>query len=569
VQAVPSISDAAVPGVSARIPATRTLLLAVGLAALAMTLAARAIDTDVYEGSEAREALVAREMLATGDWVLPLWNGAVVPSKPPLFHWLVIAGARLTGTGVTERTLRAPSVLAAGLVVLLVFFAGRAWGGEDAGLLAALVLATSPQFLKESMNGRVDMTLCAAVTGAHLAFVHAMRGGGRATPIVLAVCLALAMLTKGPVGPALVVLPALVFALTQHRLADALRLARPLPLLVFVVLAGSWYALAYLRGGDAFVTRQVVEENGGALLGATRYPYRAVSFYVLPLLVSGLPWTLVLPWAAASAWRDGPARRHCLLWAAVGFVFFSLVPLKRGAYLLPLRPALALLIGCWIAEAAGEGDRRSRTTPLATATVALAAAAGLALAAAAVAVQLGFAPSPRLIAFGTRHEIDVPVYFAVVAGRWLEIVALGAAVAIAGWRATRAFSAARWRAAALAVAATAAVVALLVHGVFVPARAAQKSVRPFALAVGGHVPPDGSLALLTNDEEIPFIFYVGRHVAVLGQARRRPPDVKPGWYVLEQQSWRSWASPAGWEQILVGPHLFSRHRRDLVLVRRL
>jgi hypothetical protein len=103
----------------------------------------------------------------------------------------------------------------------------------------------------------------------------------------------------------------------------------------------------------------------------------------------------------------------------------------------------------------------------------------------------------------------------------------------------------------------------------VPARAAQKTVRPFATDVAARVPPDERLALLTHDEEIPFIFYVGRHVAVLGEAGGRPPDVRPGWYVLDQQRWRAWAAPAGWEEVLASPHLFSRHRRDLVLVRRL
>src|SRR5205823_14435150 len=90
-------------------PVRRALVLrGAALVALTVALGARAIDSDVYEGGEAREALVAREMLDTGDWILPLWNGSVVPSKPPLFHWLVTGASRLAGGQVTERTLRAP-----------------------------------------------------------------------------------------------------------------------------------------------------------------------------------------------------------------------------------------------------------------------------------------------------------------------------------------------------------------------------------------------------------------------------------------------------------------------------
>src|SRR5207247_424157 len=84
-------------------------------------------------------------------------------------------------------------------------------------------------------------------------------------------------------------------------------------------------------------------------------PYRSPLFYLAPLVLAGLPWTLVLPWALARGWRSGElARRHAVAWAAVVLVFFSLAPLKRAAYLLPLRPALALVISWWIAEAAEE-----------------------------------------------------------------------------------------------------------------------------------------------------------------------------------------------------------------------
>jgi len=250
----------------------RPVLAAAALVALAVVLAALPIGSDVYEGGEAREGLVVREMLRTGDWILPLWNGSIVPSKPPLFHWLAAGAAGLTGAGVTEHTLRAPSIVLAGLVVLLVFLAGRAWGGEQVGFLAALVLATTPQFLNEAGDGRVDMTLTTAITGAQLAFVHALRGGGGPTRIVLALCLALAMLAKGPVGPGLVGLTALVSALANRRLGPALRLVRPLPVFVFLAVAGGWYGLAYHHRGMDFVAKQIVSENGEALLGARASP---------------------------------------------------------------------------------------------------------------------------------------------------------------------------------------------------------------------------------------------------------------------------------------------------------
>ncbi len=547
----------------------RPVLAAAALVALTVVLAALPIGSDVYEGGEAREGLVVREMLRTGDWILPLWNGSVVPSKPPLFHWLAAGAAALTGAGVTEHTLRAPSIGLAGLVVLLVFLAGRAWGGEQVGFMAALVLATTPQFLNEAGDGRVDMTLTTAITGAQLAFVHALRGGGGPTRLVLALCLALAMLAKGPVGPGLVGLTALVSALANRRLGPALRLVRPLPVLVFLAVAGGWYGLAYHHRGMDFVAKQIISENGEALLGSARFPYRSPFFYLAPLVLGGLPWTLVLPWALARGWRSGDlARRHAVAWAAVVLVFFSLAPLKRAAYLLPLRPALALMIGWWLAETAEEERPAGGWVAVACGLAVVSVAGLLALGAAAGAVRWGLVPSARLIEQGARHEIDAATYLRVVAAAWAPIGALLTGALAAGL-AGRALGRARWREAALATAAAVACTTIVVYGLFVPARAAQKSVKPFAHAVRDRLGPDDRLALLASDEEIPFIFHVDRNVPVLAPAGARPPDDVPaGYYVLDQTRWRAWGAPAGWEEVLASPHLFSTHRHDLVLVRR-
>src|SRR2546426_6912149 len=160
----------------------RPVLAAAALVALAVVLAALPLGSDVYEGGEAREGLVAREMLRTGDWILPLWNGSVVPSKPPLFHWLAAAAVGLTGAGVTEHTLRAPSIVLARLVVLLVFLAGRAWGGEQVGFLATLVLAPTPQFPNEAGGGRGGINPTNPVNRAHPGLLPAPPGGGGASP---------------------------------------------------------------------------------------------------------------------------------------------------------------------------------------------------------------------------------------------------------------------------------------------------------------------------------------------------------------------------------------------------
>ena len=235
----------------------------------------------------------------------------------------------------------------------------------------------------------------------------------------------------------------------------------------------------------------------------------------------------------------------------------------------PLRPALALVVGWWLAEAAEEERPAGGWVAVARALAVVAAAGLLALAATAGAVRWGLVPSARLIEQGARHEIDAAMYLRVVAAAWAAIGALGLTGALAAALAARALGRARWREAALATAAAVACTTIVVYGLFVPARAAQKSVKPFAHAVRDRLGPDDRLALLASDEEIPFILHVGRNVPVLAPAGARPrDDVPAGYYVLDQARWRAWGAPAGWEEVLASPHLFSTHRHDLVLVRR-
>src|SRR3989454_10277353 len=113
----------------------RSVLAAAALVALAIVLATLPIGSDVYEGGEASEGLVVREMLRTGDWILPLWNGSVVPSKPPLFHWLAAGAAPLTRAGGTQHTPRRPSIALAGGGRGPPFFPCPPLGGGARGLL--------------------------------------------------------------------------------------------------------------------------------------------------------------------------------------------------------------------------------------------------------------------------------------------------------------------------------------------------------------------------------------------------------------------------------------------------
>lgn len=340
--------------------------------------------TPFFTKGEPREALVVRNMIDDGDWLLPKRasaNGWTIASKPPFFHWLGAAAAT-AGGAPTEWSVRFPSVVLATAAVLAVgVVAYEAFGGIGA-LAAMLVLASSFEWLRAASTARVDGTLTALMTFGTLLFYRGMTQGGLSIGAAAAAygALACAALTKGPVG---FVLPGLVLGATLVMRGELRRIPQFRPIvgaLVIVAIVGGWYALATGLGGDSFVRKQILKENVFRFIGATEmksghsHPF----YYYFPTLLAGLlPWTPFVFAAIWSALRDPRARRDIrvvfpIAWCAVVFLFYSAADAKRSVYLLALYPAAALVTGWWWAElASGRMTARWLDSPPARFAIAL------------------------------------------------------------------------------------------------------------------------------------------------------------------------------------------------------
>jgi len=304
-----------------------------------------------YERGEPREALVVAEMYASGNLILPLVNGEYIPFKPPLFHWFGLAAAALSGR-IDEFTLRLPSALFGMLGVLLTYFAGARLWSDRAGFIAGVVLLSNVQWWIGSTNVQVDMTLTFFLVASLIAFLFLYRGAA-ASPwkaAGLAVLVACATLAKGPLGVVLSVLVFFVFLAVRSDFAFVKKLYPWRSCAVFLLLAGSWYALAIWQGGEAFFIRQIIEENLLTATGEGGHPQPL--YYFVPVFFANLsPWSLFALPLVLSLWRDGVRVRsevvYLLVWIVTGFLVFSLSSGKRTIYILPLYPAAALLWGAW------------------------------------------------------------------------------------------------------------------------------------------------------------------------------------------------------------------------------
>ncbi len=317
-----------------------------------------------YNKSEPREALVARAVLDGDSVWLPLREGRDVPSKPPLFHWLG-AGALRLGIRPEELAVRLPSCLASAAGLGLTAGVAARWYGATAGVLAAAILGSSFEWLRASIQARVDMMLTLLVTAAAFAFHAGLRAHARAslpahagagawwvrTGYVLA---AAAVLTKGPVGLVLPVLLAIAGAAATGGARHARALADPAGVACAAALVLGWYLLAWTAGGTDFVERQILHENLQRFLGGDdEDAAHAEPFYYYGLAILGgfFPWTILIPLAAAGAWRHRTAPdRFLTAWIVTVLGFYSLAAGKRSAYLLPLFPPLAILAGRAVAD---------------------------------------------------------------------------------------------------------------------------------------------------------------------------------------------------------------------------
>jgi 4-amino-4-deoxy-L-arabinose transferase-like glycosyltransferase len=344
------------------------LLAALVAVASVWPLLAPAIGTH----GEAREGLVVQDIVRHGRWILPLRNGEV-PSKPPLYHWIAAAVGDVLG--LSDAVVRLPSALAAGVVLLLVLVAGVAAGGRAAGWLAVGALAGTYPFVESASEARVDMFFAACLTVSLLSFLSWYRGRDRRARAACYLAVAGAVLTKGPAGA---VLPALVIVafLARERRLDELRVLWSWPLVgVVAVIDVGWYALAYWVGGAEFVARQIVRENLDRFVGRGvfgQHGGRSRLMMVGNLATDLLPWNLVLPWAAVRWWRgtrEDTIGRFLHCWWIVIVAFFTIAYGKRGVYLLPLYPAVALLAGRALA---GVPARRATAIAAAVAVVDLA-----------------------------------------------------------------------------------------------------------------------------------------------------------------------------------------------------
>jgi 4-amino-4-deoxy-L-arabinose transferase-like glycosyltransferase len=326
---------------------------------------------------EPRYAEVAREMFISGDYISTRLAGCLWFEKPALYYWMAASAYRTFG--VNEFAARMPSGLMALLTVITIYLTLAKTVSVKWARVASFVLLTSGIFLVYSRAATPDMTLTAAMCGAILSGFMASRNEMRREGVYIllgATCMGLAFLAKGLVGIFLVLAIIFIYLLIVGRLRFVPLSIFALGLIPFLLVSAFWYVPVIAKHGWQFIDEFFIRHHFQRYLTNVYGHPQPIYFFTVVAILGVLPWTFFLLPAVARIRNLQPRRRErdallalAWIWLLVPLLFFSISESKLPGYLLPVFPALSIIIGGEI-ESFWEGkkDRLNRTAIWLTST---------------------------------------------------------------------------------------------------------------------------------------------------------------------------------------------------------
>ncbi|MCP3965406.1 MAG: glycosyltransferase family 39 protein [Lentisphaerae bacterium] len=311
----------------------------------------------IYSAQEGRAAIVAQNMIDSGDWTHIHIKQARETEKPIMCYWFYAISGSIFG--VNEFSVRLPSTIAALATVLMTAFLGCRIYNRRTGLLAGFVLASMIGFVNLSRLARIDIVLCAFYTASmlllYIGYFEKMKANRWL--YLFYVILALSVMTKGPVSVALVGLTVIILVIKERNYKILWELKPISGFFIGMAISGPWYAYEIIRTHGEFANDFFMNQNISRFTGINMTycggKRKTFFFYFPKLFAMSIPWSLLLPFGLFNfrkkLFKLRPATYYLIIWFLVVFIFFSLAAIKRGDYILPLFAPMALLIGRYLA----------------------------------------------------------------------------------------------------------------------------------------------------------------------------------------------------------------------------
>ena len=321
-------------------------LLVLSFTAVFLLLGGRSLENQCY----IRYAEVAREMLRSGDWIVPRLQGELFLHKPPLIIWLITLPSALAGK-VTPFLARVPSALSAVAIIGLTFYLGkRMFRDFRVGALAGLILLSSKEFFWQAMSARADVALTFFILASFVCFYVGFESSGKKRTLLFILFfagMALGTLIKGPVVLLFYLGTVVVFLLFKRKLQVLLEPGFWWGWLVFALILLAWI-VPYLSRVDYLTIK---EQFSLAKILSRPEPFY---YYLVEFWPRFAPWSLFLPAGIIFLSRKNSEQRDVrlflLVWIGVVLALIFPIQNKTYRYLLPIFPAYSIILGAMFME---------------------------------------------------------------------------------------------------------------------------------------------------------------------------------------------------------------------------
>ncbi len=344
---------------------------------------------DPWPADEPRFAVIAQDMLRSSDWLIPRVGGDIYADKPPFYFWLMAAS--MAATGSLRIGFLLPSLLAGLGAVILVYDLLRRARGREVALAGGLLLLLTFQFVWQARQAQIDATLCFLTTLSLYGLLrHLALGPARGWFLVGWAAAGLGVITKG-VGflPLLILVPFALLAWRGWPAAGRVGWLGLVGLLCMLAAVAVWLVpmlVASSAGGELAAYRDEILFQQTVTRYAEAWHHNEPFWYYLVSVIPALwlPLIALVPWLW-SRWRSAIRERDTLVvallaWVLLVVLFFSSSSGKRGVYVLPAVPALAMAAAPWLPELLRTKGTRRLAFALASLLTGLIAAVAITLA---------------------------------------------------------------------------------------------------------------------------------------------------------------------------------------------
>ncbi len=326
-------------------------------------------NSSLNDWDEAIYAQVSKEMIESGNYVVPHWNYEPWFDKPPLLTWTTALFYRMFE--VNEFWSRAASAFSGAALIILTYLIGRALYDKYVGFFGSLILLTSYQFVKYARLGMTDVLLTLFIFMAVYAYIR-LRNGNQKWWYIIWISCSLAFMVKSVaalIAPAMIALDLLL----ERRFVPMVKSRNFwFGLFLAFLIVSSWHIIMYIEHGQAFISRYISHNIIARSTSTLEKHFENRFFYIDVLRHYFFPWFYLTPFAVLLSLKEnfqGQSRSRILLIVIIlVFGIYTIVPTKLEWYIIPLYPALAIL-NAWLVIAAFKSYKTAAFIALAVATV--------------------------------------------------------------------------------------------------------------------------------------------------------------------------------------------------------